>query len=63
MGLIIVATRLPSLLKAWDTSLARVLVGDLPLGMSFLSFRVCFLNIMLENSLRKEKMKLVRVWI
>lgn len=56
MGLIIVATRLPSLLKAWDTSLARVLVGDLPLGMSFLSFRVCFLNIMLESSLRKEKM-------
>lgn len=37
MGLIIVATRLPSLLRAWDTSLARVLVGDLPLGMSFLS--------------------------
>lgn len=44
MGLIIVAIHLPSLLRAWDTLLARVLVGDLPLGMSLLSFRVWFLK-------------------
>ena len=38
MELITVDTRPPLLQRAWDTSLARVLVADLPSGISFLSY-------------------------